>query len=269
MPIELNGQTVGDITLNGNTIGEVTVNGTTVYTGQRNIARDSLLIELDMADSNSYPGSGTDWFDISGNNYHMNVQSGASLNTVDGVLCWTCSGNAANGTVDGTVTGSAPAATPSELGVQQDNPKTVVCIARVRSRGDTTQGMFDLGDSGSTGRHFNLRLNSSYTEWRAQFWSSPDYDFTFDGREQWVMYSVTYRTDQIGRTFVDNANLVGEAGSSFSLNTSGAPFRMGLYDRSNVYWEGDIAYYAVYAKGLSDAEIQQNYQALKDDYNLV
>jgi len=33
MPIELNGQPVGDITLNSNTIGEVTVNGTTVYRG--------------------------------------------------------------------------------------------------------------------------------------------------------------------------------------------------------------------------------------------
>jgi len=32
MPIERNGQTVGDITLNGNTIGEVTVNGTVVFT---------------------------------------------------------------------------------------------------------------------------------------------------------------------------------------------------------------------------------------------
>jgi len=267
MPIEINGQPIGDIQLNGNTIGEMTVNGTVVYTGQRDIARDQLLIELDMANSASYPGNGTDWFDISGNNYHMNVQSGASLNTVDGVLCWTGSGNAANGTVDGTVAGSGPAATPTELGVQQDNPKTVVCIARVRERGSTDQGMFDLGTNGSVGRHYNLRLQGSYTDWRAQFWQTPDYDFSFDGRNQWVMYSVTYRTDQIGRTFVNNANLVGQDESSYSLNTSGAPFRMGEYDQ-NVYWEGDIAYYAVYGKGLSDAEIQQNYQALKDDYNL-
>jgi len=31
MPIDLNGQNIGDITLNGNTIGEVTVNGQTVF----------------------------------------------------------------------------------------------------------------------------------------------------------------------------------------------------------------------------------------------
>jgi len=32
MPIEINGQPIGDIQLNGNTIGDVTVNGTTVFT---------------------------------------------------------------------------------------------------------------------------------------------------------------------------------------------------------------------------------------------
>jgi len=72
MPIELNGQTAGDITLNGNTIGEVTVNGTTVYTSVA-VPANSLEIHLTLRDSNSYPGSGDTWFDISGNGRDHNA----------------------------------------------------------------------------------------------------------------------------------------------------------------------------------------------------
>jgi len=68
MPIEVNGQTVGDIQLNGNTIGEVQVDGTTVYTSVVPIPTNGLEIHLTVRDPNSYPGSGSTWFDISGNN---------------------------------------------------------------------------------------------------------------------------------------------------------------------------------------------------------
>jgi len=34
------------------------------------IVRDGLVLALDAADRNSYPGSGTTWYDLSGNNYH-------------------------------------------------------------------------------------------------------------------------------------------------------------------------------------------------------
>jgi len=57
MPIEVNGQPVGDITLNGNTIGEVQVNGTTVYTSQALPVAYSNLVAWYPFDSATYGGS--------------------------------------------------------------------------------------------------------------------------------------------------------------------------------------------------------------------
>jgi hypothetical protein len=234
---------------------------------QRNIPRSNLQIELDAQNSDSYPGSGNEWFDISGNDYHMSLNSSASSNytTVDGVQAFDLDGSSFGGRCDGSITGSTEA-TPSNLGMNSSNEKTVLCVAQVESSGSTRQGMFNLGTSGSAGRHYNLRLNGSYTLWRAQFWSTPDYDFNFDGRNQWNMYVVTYRSDRVGRTYVNNANLLGQDSGSYSLNTSGRAFTMGNYRGS--YWTGPIAYYAVYNKGLSNTEIQQAYNALKEDFNL-
>ena len=39
------------------------------------IVTDGLVLSLDAADRNSYPGSGTTWFDMSGNNYHFTLDS--------------------------------------------------------------------------------------------------------------------------------------------------------------------------------------------------
>jgi len=67
MPIELNGQTAGDITLNGNTIGEVTVNGTTVYTSGP--LPDAAAFQLDAFTLNLNNGDTVNtWQDQVGNN---------------------------------------------------------------------------------------------------------------------------------------------------------------------------------------------------------
>lgn len=40
------------------------------------IVRDGLILSLDAADPNSYPGSGNTWYDLSGNGYHLNLYNG-------------------------------------------------------------------------------------------------------------------------------------------------------------------------------------------------
>ena len=40
------------------------------------IVRDGLVLNLDAADKNSYPGTGTTWFDLSGNGNHGTISNG-------------------------------------------------------------------------------------------------------------------------------------------------------------------------------------------------
>jgi hypothetical protein len=66
------------------------------------IVTDGLVLCLDAANVRSYPGSGTSWFDLSGNGYTQTLSGGAGLTTQDGVACIDCTG--AKTTVDAGTT---------------------------------------------------------------------------------------------------------------------------------------------------------------------
>lgn len=51
------------------------------------IVRNGLVLHLDAANTKSYPGSGTTWFDMSGNGYNHSLKSGAVFTTVDNAKC--------------------------------------------------------------------------------------------------------------------------------------------------------------------------------------
>jgi hypothetical protein len=54
------------------------------------IVTDGLVVHLDAGNSNSYPGSGTTWYDLSGNGYNHTLTN-APLTTIDGVSCFNVS----------------------------------------------------------------------------------------------------------------------------------------------------------------------------------
>ena len=54
------------------------------------IVTNGLVLALDAADRNSYPGSGTTWTDLSGNGYTHTLTS-APFTTIDGVSCFNTS----------------------------------------------------------------------------------------------------------------------------------------------------------------------------------
>jgi len=225
------------------------------------VVRNGLVLYLDAGNPSSYSGTGTAWYDLSGNDFHMSLKNSPNFNATD--KTFELNGSNQYGSCDGTVSGSTPA-TVSNLGVGGNSPKTVVCVAQVREIGSTDGGMFDLGDSGSIGRHYCLRFRGSYTNWRAQFWQTPDYDFSYDGSASFTSYSVVYGADKIGRTYGNNATLLGQDDGPFDLNTAGSrPFEMGRYSGS-LYGGFKIHAYLVYNRALSEAEIQQNFNAFQN-----
>ena len=52
-----------------------------VVSGGPSIVDEGLLLHLDAADKNSYPGTGSTWYDISGNGNHCSLTNAASYNT--------------------------------------------------------------------------------------------------------------------------------------------------------------------------------------------
>ena len=196
----------------------------------------------------------------------MSLKNSPSFTTFNGAACFDLDGSNDYGSCDGTISGST-SATVSNLGVGGTNEKTVVCVAVIDdSVGSSQGGLFDLGNAGSSGRHYCLRLNSNFARFRAQFWSTPDYDFNYDGRAIWTMYSVVYGSDKIGKTYGNDGVLLGNDGGAYDLNTSGSrEFEMGRYNGGS-YFGGKVSQYLVYNRGLTPEEIQQNYRAVRGRY---
>ena len=232
------------------------------------IVTEGLVLALDAGNTKSYSGSGSDWYDLSGNNFHMSLKNTPTFSSSGVNKYFDLDGVVDHGICDGTVSGSV-SATVSNLGLGGTNQKTVVCIAMIDDGdGSGSGGLFDLGDTGTAGQHYCLRLRGSYTTFRAQFWSTPDYDFNYDGRSKWTMYSVVYGDDKIGKTYGNNGDLLGQDSGSYDLVTAGSrPFEMGRYAGSN-YFGGKIAMYLVYNKGLSQSEIKQNFNALRGRFGI-
>jgi len=229
------------------------------------IVTQDLKIYLDAGQVSSYPLGGSNWYDLSGNNFHMSLKNGVTFNSGDGVF--ELDGSDDYGVCDGSISGSVEASV-TNLGIGGSSQKTVVCIAQIRPQGGTNAGLFDIGDTGVAGQHYSLRLRGSYGAFRAQFWSTPDYDFDYNGESGFTFYSVVYGSDKIGRTYGNNASLFGSDGSAYDLVTSGVrPFEMGRYGGAN-YFGGRVAAYLVYDRGLTTTEILQNYNALKGRFGL-
>lgn len=53
----------------------------------QSIPLNGLVLYLDAANPKSYPGSGTIWYDLSGNGYHHNLVNGVTRTTANGVAC--------------------------------------------------------------------------------------------------------------------------------------------------------------------------------------
>ena len=63
------------INVNGNIVSSNDITSTGIF--KTKVPRDSCVLHLDAGDLNSYPGSGTSWFDLSGNNNTFTINASA------------------------------------------------------------------------------------------------------------------------------------------------------------------------------------------------
>lgn len=229
---------------------------------QFDLVTNGLQLHLDAGDTNSYSGSGNEWYDLSSNGYHMALYGSPTFTTSGGDSYFDLDGTDDYGSCDGTITGST-AATVANLGVGGTNPKTVVCVGMVDDGvGSSTGAFFDLGDA-ANGEQFGISINGFNRVKGQLFGSSNDFTVNYDGRAIWTMYSLVYDTSKDPAIYGNNGTLLGSKGSAINLATQGSrPFEMGQWAGGQAMFGGKIALFLVYNRGLSVAEIQANYQAL-------
>jgi hypothetical protein len=239
-----------------------------MFTGPH-IVTDGLVLHLDAANIKSYPGSGTTWFDRSGNNYNGGLINGplyTSLSngtiTLDGLNDYiTISGGGTNNTHAWTSDGSVGSSTLfMEIWV-----KTNDSSGRILSKPWNGSGQYNMVVS-SNG--FSLLGNTSTS-----------ISFSNIANNTWRHVVVWATSNQIGYTIdgtISNSSSHSVVGGIPSSGNSNLTLLLGSLYPYGSEWAGidsfsmggEIAMFRKYNRILSQQEILQNYNATKSRFNL-
>jgi len=248
----------------------------TLTFGQKNvqIVTDGLVLNLDAGDTSSYPGSGTTWYDISGNGNHVTLYNGITYS--DGALV-------------GNSTSSAYGRTNNTLNLSSTNKITVFSIFKdptplsprilYEHTGNWNSVNSNYGGFGlscntngtsyvENGLHIQLRGNVGYSGRNTY---SPNLS-------NYQVYTTVYDFSQtVGdnetKNYINGEIVTTTFGSTFNANNTGSFGNDYLYlwsrGGSISFNDGKLARLIIYNRALSSTEIQQNYNALRGRYGIV
>jgi hypothetical protein len=233
-----------------------------------NIVNNGLVLALDAANTKSYPGTGTTWTDLSGNSNTGTLTNGPTYSSAnngsivfDGVNDYTQFGDILNlGTNNLTINIWAR---PTALAVNNYNfivSKSLAGAQNYRYAFGFFNGLMTQFIQGNGGSDVEPRGSTPVS---LNTWSM----FTF----------VVTRNSSV--TMYLNGNLETLTGSSTVSQWNGLnfqssnPFRVGSYTAINnsgvsLPFSGNISNVQVYFRSLTQAEITQNFNALRGRYGI-
>lgn len=233
------------------------------------VVTDGLVCCLDAANPRSYPGSGTVWYDVSGNRNDFNILSTAYNSTGPKYMDFRGS------------YGIAKTASQSDISLSDASGVTFFVVTRVletttnwrtltRSHvadhhviienGGWNIGMFDnIGAATfiSSGYSQQSLPNYGTSNWIAMYWrwqsASPYYQLSYNDTPSTIRGSITDANSR----FVNGVGSVGGYHENEKTNPATA----------SQYW-GDIAFFSMYAMYLTDAQILHNFNVLRGRFGL-
>jgi len=225
------------------------------------IVTDGLVLCLDTADKNSYPGSGTTWNDLSGNGKTATMYGTVPFIT-DIVQCFDFA--TATGTYSGT---STLGFTFTSNMVQQTGDFTLSCWIKNPNSSSGQVGLFSNAGGGN-GYRFGVGLNGiyyligpTYREGGIAFTSSLSSTLWYN-----VVAVYSRSTAQVLcylNGVYQNAASIPASQTEFSNTTPGivrSPC-CGIYT-------GKLAMFSVHNTGLSAADVAQNFNAHKSRFGI-
>jgi hypothetical protein len=232
-----------------------------MFTGP-NIVTDGLVLHLDAANTKSYPGSGTTWYDKSGNGNNGTLANGPTFNTGSG------GSMVFDGVNDYIDTGY-------DLSWNNTNSVSVSIML-------TPTILQNRGFIGKGPTNWEWQLNQKGANLELVYWNSGGSHSNgpvttivnvFDVNIPVSIVLVWSHTDN-KHYFYKNGVNVGEntwidasinQNRTTSVNIGGAIYAWSL---GGAYWVGMVHNLSLYNRALSAQEILQNYNATKSRFNL-
>lgn len=221
------------------------------------IVTDGLILHLDAENPSSYPGSGTDWYDLT-----VNTSTASLENTTFSTGEYNEKWFDFNGS-------NSLAKIPNNV-IFDNQTLTVETWIKAAS---LSQGGFFF-EKGQVNSQYSLFLESGNIQWRQNIGGITNLTVNssvLSGTTVWNQVVGTYSSGN--RKLYVNGVLVGSDSQAGTINTDAGGISIGVYggySGARGYWyNGSISVVRVYNKQLTDAEVLQNYNALTTRYNPV
>ena len=205
------------------------------------IITSGLVLNLDASNNSSYPGSGTTWNDISGNNNNA-LLNGAIFSNVSGVSYFTCGTNC----ISADITKSA----------------SMTFSAWAKSSNFLASTM--LFNTGAYGVGPDLLFYQNTIYWN--IYDNTASPFTFSPAaniSNWHNYTVVNDATSNAKLYIDG---VFKASAAYRSNTATTTLSIGGGGTNTNKWVGEIANFQAYNRVLTASEVLQNFNSLKGSF---
>jgi hypothetical protein len=227
------------------------------------VVNNGLVLYLDAANVNSYPGTGTTWTDLSGNQNNAALTNGPTYSSANrGSIFFDGSDDSAIVTNNNGfgMSGSAPNISMDMWVNLPRRGSPFYQIAGFRNSGTFDFYILLLDSGGATANiEARVRTATSVTE-------IPYVDYmSYYNRWTHLAFTVTPTRSNL----YINTSLVGSTGSiAGNFGTPSSNFVVGNDQSGTWRTRGNIGSIRVYNRALSATEVTQNYDALKSRYGL-
>lgn len=226
-----------------------------------NVVTDGLVLYLDAANTKSYPGTGTVWYDLSGNGYGGNLEGG---------LTYTNNPDKFNTNVTDVTTDNR-LSTSSQITFADTSEYTFDFFIKLRSSAQSTY--HSLTGRGSTHPWLSITpTNTTGQLWNIRYRQSDGVyinssNINYDIQNNWANIVLSVKSNRNVDIYLNSNYIetISPTSTLFYVNRLG-----GGYYSSNSYYclQGYISTCRLYNKSLTTQEILQNFNATKNRYGL-
>ena len=216
--------------------------------GNPSIVTNGLILNLDAANTKSYPGTGTSWRDLSGNNNTGTLTNSPTFSR-DGGGSIVFNGTNQSANV-GNINPISGATFSAWININGANTNYGAIFSRWNISGNAFFIGTNINASSQIQVYFNSILNLTITSLELN---------------KWMLLTISHS----GSTVIAYINAIQTNSAASSLVSGGGTTSIG-YDinRTNYPFKGNISNTQIYNRALTASEIQQNYNALKSRFNL-
>jgi hypothetical protein len=220
------------------------------YFQEENIVTNGLTINLDAGNSSSYAGTGTSWYDTSGNNYSGTITNGPAFSGQNGGMI-TFDGTNDHIVIPGfSITGSFTI--------------EVWCFTTSLS------GVIVVGKYGGGSYDFWVGVFSSIFKFSISISGSKAEPYTATiSANTWYHVTAVYNATALTASIYLNGTLSQTVSGTFAFQNPPGNYAVGAFGQNGgYYWPGNIPIHRYYNRVLTSAEILQNYNATKGRFGL-